>query len=308
MADFNTPFASQAGRRNPTSDEKINGFPCGPADQTLFNGLFHRLESEIGNVISFAGLTPSDADLSQLRKSIVALIDAATGGGDTDSYLLMSQATARLPIYPEMLTEDGKINVSSPATGLVRVPGGIEFLHRGINQISTEETDFNTQSSKTYHLRWNPVDGFSLKDLSNGSYNPGAAAETSTAFDSGYDDILIARVITNSSNVASITNLVNKSVMTASGFHIGPGAFGANGTGYELALPSDITHFLPIELNWARKPQVYLSNVHDLYMYGTASAYSGQERVFGVNARSRYTIAVYAQGENNLSIGWEARI
>ena len=70
MADFATPFASQAGRRTPTADEKVNGFPCGPADQTLFNGLFHRLESEIGNVISYAGLTGSDADYAQLRSRL----------------------------------------------------------------------------------------------------------------------------------------------------------------------------------------------------------------------------------------------
>lgn len=302
MADFATPFASQAGRRTPTADEKVNGFPCGPADQTLFNGLFHRLESEIGNVISYAGLTGSDADYAQLRKAIVALIDAATGGGSTDSYLLMSQATARLPIYPEMMTEDRKINISSPATGVVRVPGGIDFLHRGIFQVTTEETDFNTQASKTYHLRWNPGDGFTLNDLSSGTYNPSAAAETSTVFDSSYDDMLLARVVTNSSNVATITNLANAHDLRASGQVVNArGAFsgGEVTAGYEGGtMPASIANYNTVTLDWARLPEPSLTAIGDVAFL---------EFNVGTRALSRYQIAVWGQGDTDISLGWRAR-
>jgi hypothetical protein len=214
MANFATPFAQTGPRRNPSSDERANGFPCGPADQTLFNGLFHRIESELNNVITYAGLTPTDADFSQVRQAIQVLIDAATGGGDTETYLTMSQAAARLPIFPEVTTADGRINITSPGAGTVRVPGGVGLRHRGIMLYNTAETDIVTVASRTYHLRWNPTDGFSLKWLGDAGYNPGSLAETDPSFDSTYDDMLLARVATNSSNVATITTLSNLVKMT----------------------------------------------------------------------------------------------
>ncbi|MEF2554054.1 hypothetical protein VQ042_22390 [Aurantimonas sp. A2-1-M11] len=211
MAKFDTPFSSSADRRYPTSDERQNGFPCGPADQRLFNGLFYRLESEIGEVIDHAGIIQTDDRFTQLREAIVALIEAATGGGDPENYLLVSQARARLPVFPEVQNVDGKIVVTAPATGTVRVPGGVTFLHRGIFPVTTVQEDFATVSSKTYHLRWNPTDGFSLNDVSDTDYNPSLYVEANPLLDSTYDDMLVARIITNSSNIATITNLVNKS-------------------------------------------------------------------------------------------------
>lgn len=213
MANFEVPFSATGPRRTPTVDEKANGFPCGPADQTLFNGMFHRIEAELGNLIAYAGLTPTDADYTQVRKSIVALIEAATGGGEEANYALMSQLTARMPIFPEIVSTDGKINLTAPVTGTVRVPGGVNILHRGVAIVTTVETDFATIASRTYHLRWNPTDGFQLKYLQDGAYNPGALAETDVLFDTKYDDMLVARVITNAGNIATITSLANKNVL-----------------------------------------------------------------------------------------------
>src|SRR5690606_31790459 len=141
MANFTTPLASNGSRRNPTATEKVEGFPCGPADQTLFNGLFHRIEAELGHIISYAGLTGSDADNTQVRQAVQALISAAVGG-DSSQFLLMDQARARLPIYPEVVSSDYKINVISPAGGTVRVPSGVTFMHRGVFPVVTSETDF----------------------------------------------------------------------------------------------------------------------------------------------------------------------
>lgn len=214
MANFSIPMGRDAERRLPTTDERQNGFPCGAASQALFNGLFHRIESEIGEVISHAGLTPDDTDLTQLRQAINALIAASTGEGETSDYILLSQAKSRLPIFPEFLTSDGRVTVTSPSTGTVRLPGSVNFLHRGISPHTTTQTDFSTTASKAYHLRWNETDGFSLKDLADSAYNPSSLAETSDTFDSSFDDMLVARVITNSSNVATITNLANKNNLT----------------------------------------------------------------------------------------------
>lgn len=210
MANFSPPFSKLTDHRVPTTDERNNGFSCGPADRRLFNGLFFRIESELASVISAAGITPSDDDMSQLLKAIKNLIDAATGGGDPDQFLLLAQATARLPIYPNVDTLDGRFNVSSPSSGTIRLGGNVNFLHRGISPHTSTQQDFATTANKIYHLRWNPTTGFELKDLVDPAYNSGALSETNGKFDSSYDDMLVARVITNASNVATITTLANR--------------------------------------------------------------------------------------------------
>jgi hypothetical protein len=253
MADFNVPFASNAGRRSPTADEKLNGFPCGPADQFLFNGLFNRLESEMRSVIIAAGITPSDTNMGQVRDAIQAMIDAATGGGDTSSYLLLDQAAARLPIYPTVESADGRINIISPAAGTVRIPGGVDFLHRGIKPITTVETDFATQPSKTYHVRWNPTSGYSLKDLADNSYNAGALAEANEVFDTTYDDMIMARVVTNSSNVATITTLANLSDLYLQQIIDGTTPIKASLNGANFLLQNTY--------NWSRKPKNFTLDV-----------------------------------------------
>jgi hypothetical protein len=210
MALFLPPLGWDGDLRAPTTDEQNEGFPCGPADRALFNRLINGIHAELGAVLSEAGITSAEGDDTTLLQAILALIEAATGGGDTSAYVTMTQARARLPIFPEVQHADGHLNITSPSTGQVRVPAGRTFLHRGIFPTTTVQTDLATTLSKTYHLRWNPTDGFALKDLSDSGYNPSALAETNVAFDSTFDDMLVARVVTNSSNVPTVDNLINR--------------------------------------------------------------------------------------------------
>src|SRR5690606_22252113 len=180
-------------------------------------GLYHRIESEIGTVITEAGLTPNDSDLTQLAQAIQAMIEAATGGGATENYLLMTQARARLPIFPEIQTIDGTITVVAPAAATIRVPGGITFSHRGIFPLTTAQTDFTTEASRTYHVRYIVGEGLVMKSLADPAYNPTSLAEGHPTFDSKYDDMLIARVVTNAANAPTITNLINRHVIKATG-------------------------------------------------------------------------------------------
>ena len=254
MADFDPPFAQNGEFRFPNANEQSLGWPCGPIDQQLLNGLFRIHNGNIGDVISSAGVTGPDGDLTKLRRAIEALIAAATGGGTVDDYILMTQARARLPIFPDVQNVDGRIGVTAPSTGTVRLAGGVEFLHRGIFRVTTTQTDFATDPSKTYHLRWNPVDGFVLRDLASGTYNPGTLSESNVAFDSVFDDMLIARIVTNSSNVATITTLANNDKLSFEGF-VDTGASivttGSGSDGSQIA-----GSFV---LNWARTPKVHLS-------------------------------------------------
>lgn len=255
MADFAKPFADDGEKRYPETSEKAAGFPCGPADQDLFNGMFYRLEAELGELITYSGITPTDARFTQVRESIMALIDAAVGSGDTAQFVLMSQARSRIPIFPEVQRDDGLIAVTAPSIGIIRVPGNITFTHRGVFNVTTIETDFSTNSNKIYHIRWNPTDGYQMKDLSDLAYNPSSLDESNIAFDTLFDDMLIARVVTNSSNFSTITNLSNKSRLGYSedrerstlGVVSETSAYGGN---------SIVKRDIVFDLNWSRKPIV----------------------------------------------------
>lgn len=217
-------------------------------------------QRELVNLIGYAGLTPDNADLNQVRKAIEALIAAATGGGDTSQFLLVAQAASRLPIYPEIVSADGKMNVSSPAAGTILVPSAVTIMHRGIRPYETGDYDeatertFATAASKTYHLRWSPTDGFALKDVADAGYNPTAKPETDASFDSTYDDMLIARIVTNGSNVATITNLANKARLQYQGVVNTGAAIVTTGSGND---GTQLTH--TFTLDFARTPDVIFS-------------------------------------------------
>lgn len=132
----------------------------------------------------------------------------------------MTLARQRLPFFPDIQTVTGRMGVVSPGTGSVVIPNGVAFLHRGIfldntDNYSAPQKTFATVANKTYHLRWTPFGGFALRDLADGTYNPTVALEESTLFDTTYDDMLIARVVTNGANVATVTDLANKVHLSA---------------------------------------------------------------------------------------------
>lgn len=302
MADLTTPFADTGEIRLPTATEKSLGFPCGPADRKLMGGLFNRLESEIGEVIDYAGLVGSDADFTQLRQAILVIIEAATGAGEVESYIKLSQAAARLPIFPEIVSVDGLIGLTAPVTGTIRVPAGVGLMHRGIAPYTTVETDLVTTASKIYHVRWNPVDGFTIKDLADLAYNPTALQEGNRAFDSTFDDMLVARVITNAGNIATITPLANKPTL----FTEGEGSQGILGDEAGGTLPTDVVNFNTHTLNWSRRPRCSLRALNDFNNNsGTASSIMNH----GVWPIDRYAVKTWAQysiTDDTTVVGWEA--
>ena len=110
----------------------------------------------------------------------------------------MSQARSRLPIYPEALNVDGRRLATSPA--LASEAAWWHPVHaQGLFRVTTPQTDFNTDPNKTYHLRWD-VTGMPASWTWQGlPTTPRPSSETNPLSDSSYDDMLIARVTTNSS-------------------------------------------------------------------------------------------------------------
>lgn len=150
------------------------------------------------------------------------------------------------PIFPEVLGNTGLFTVSSPAGGTIRIAAGTQWTHRGAFLYTSVQTDLATVANKTYHLRWDRTNGFALYDLSSGSYNPSAVAETDPTFDTTYDSMLVARVVTSAGNVSTITPLSNKNRLALSAELVGTNIRnpGVNGALFDFAQ----------SLNWARTP------------------------------------------------------
>lgn len=237
---------------------------------------------EILAVIEGAGITPTNADLTQLYQAIGKLIATALanysppgGGGPAPvpaSFLLN-------PIYPHITVNGGIMSVAS-ANAQVSIPAGQTFIHRGGVLYNSTDTlaasrTFSTVASKTYHLRWRYNGGapaFVLLDLANVAYNAGGLAETHASFDSAFDDMLIARVVTDAANMPTVTALLNKQDLGFTGLVTGTGAInsGANGANYRCQKT----------LNWARTPATsdfsiaksIFASVHNDHDYNTFAA------------------------------------
>jgi hypothetical protein len=203
-------YLAPFGSADPNASYVDRNTPGATKGSAVPGAAVEHTQREIVAVITAAGLTPSGADLTQLEQAIREIISQITGAGDTSTFVTMAAARGRLPIFPEVLTADGRIPVISPSAGQVRVPAGYDFLHRGIFNVTTVQEDFATAANKTYHLRWTPSDGFVLNDLADTDYNPASAAEASAAFDSTFDDAFFCKVVTNGANVPTIVNLANK--------------------------------------------------------------------------------------------------
>ena len=205
-------------------------------------------QREIMTVITSAGLTPDEGSVSQLDEAINLKISNATSGGASPVDDLLLLLRARMPIYPEVNTGDGAFALTVVSAGSLQIPAGISITHRGCFVDFTSLQSLTTLPNKTYHLRRNWTTGWALKDLSDSAYNPGALAESDAQFDTTYDDMLTHRIVTNTSNIATITPLKNKNRL----------AFSAQVAGTNLAsLAPDLSRAdVAQDINWARTPQM----------------------------------------------------
>ncbi|MBU1313602.1 MAG: hypothetical protein KJ947_11560 [Alphaproteobacteria bacterium] len=292
--EYNPPFGSP----DPNAGYVDRNTPGAAAGSRVPAIAIEMPQREIVTVIKNAGLTPIKTDPTQLDQAIDLKIAAATGGGGDENYVLMTQARVRLPIFPEVETADGKLPVYSPANGSIRIPAGYYFVHRGIYQVTTVEQDFSTVANKTYHLRWSPGDGFALKDVADPAYNAGALPETHAAFDTVFDDMLVSRVVTNASNVATVTNLVNKDRLA---FTDEVSFSAASYAWQENTPPSGITSGLARDINFARTPMAALSGGNDLPFNNNAGG-TIMECNMGVRVISRYRLLPYYQVTGSLPV------
>jgi len=175
-------------------------------------------------------------------------------------FLRRADATANLPIYPELLTTGNILNYTTGA-GTLTIVSGQEWIWRGVRRFSSSlfsaaARTFALAANRTYHLIWDaPGTGAAVpaSDYPNGAFSlvdrTGAApAETDPVYDTTYDRILFLRIVTNVTGVPTVTQLINKAVLNS--LVITALAPPQSSSGANLAARTET-----LTVNWARTPQ-----------------------------------------------------
>lgn len=210
-----------------------------------------------------AAATETGYGFTRLATAAELLLGTAGLAVGADKWL---GALTSLPIHAEVKTADARFTVTAGAGNVVVT--GATVTWRGwkdldLTGLTAPNRTLATAASKTYHLRWDapgtglavpiatyPLGRLSLRDLADAAYNPAALAEVDAAFDTTFDSVLLARVVTNGANAATVTTLANKAQLQleyeASGY----------GTIVTTGSDNDGAHYASsVSYNWGRTPR-----------------------------------------------------
>ena len=163
--------------------------------------------------------------------------------------------------YPK-LNSDGLIKTSTDTGKLIVVSDQYAIFNNILEkQLNNANVVFNTEASKTYHLRYSlrgekindytPNKGFYLVDLANSHYNPNDNDSTSSEFDTTYTDMLLAKVVTDEDNNLTVFSYVNLPTLELRLIRTEGGQIyesSGDGEGYHAVVDLDI--------NWSRTPKL----------------------------------------------------
>ncbi|MCX4026913.1 phage tail protein [Endozoicomonas sp. SM1973] len=173
----------------------------------------------------------------------------ATAKAVHDLHLKSKHHFLNMPIFPEILQENNKLKITQTENTLTIEPDQV-FIIRGWNQINTSdysssERTFSFQQNKTYHLRWNMDNGFTLYDLEDSNYNSKQLPETDEIFDTQYDDMLCVLV-----KDGQVTSLINRNILQ----YFYSGKLNSKDTSTTFDQYLNISGSLVFQLNWSRIP------------------------------------------------------
>jgi hypothetical protein len=286
--DYIPPLNSTPTEENPRPPNVDGNLAAGQRGSYPSGRALEHPMREILSVIEAAGLTPAENNLGQLLQAIQTLVAGVGGDPVTFGYN---------PVYPHVTVNGGVVSVSG-TNGQVVVNAGQTFIHRGGTLMTLDDFDlgertFATVASKTYHLRWRFNAGtplLVLVDVADGTYNPTAKAEADIAFDTTFDDMLIARVVTNGSNDTTVTALKNLSHLAAS--------FAKTSKEWRTSPASwDGMPILTGTVNWARTPRCSIVKTD-----GEISSSADALTVVGAQS-TRYAMSGWANGYGDLHNG-----
>ena len=240
---YNSPFGG--GVNDPYIDGNVAG---GIKGSRVPGAAIEDTQREITHVIDYFlgdgsfGSAASDADTQQLRKAM--------------EVLFKNNKT-----FPEIETATNALAITDNADGTITLNPAQSWLWRGAVLISSDDFVLADRTlahaaSKTYHLRWYasgtgtatpaatyPKGRFELVDMT-----AAAPVENDASYDSTYDRMLIAKIVTDVGNVPTVTALANKASMS--------GKLTAAARNYSGASEAD--HNFYFAVNWARTPEIAL--------------------------------------------------
>lgn len=266
--------------------DPTNGIVGTVAKATWFN----TIQRELAAIIQkFGGVLDPNND-RQLLDTInrITLVRA-------DPRVKGARPVGKIPYYPDILTPSATLAMSVQGDNSLCINPEQFFIWRGVWKINT--SDYNLASrtfafvaNATYHLRWRASVGFELKNLQDAHYNPGALLETHTAFDTTYDDVLLARIITSDTNVPTITLLKNQHMLRT--------VWHSDDIPCWVGLQTNqVYHQTPAQaiyaLNWGRCPITHFFGMSGFNLGSQSrTAQASNRHGFGTTA-TRYTVSLY---------------
>lgn len=193
---------------------------------------------------------------------IAAILHQATPF-DAPSYVKGITPNPNPLYYPEILTANHMLHIFDNRNGTCGVGTDQWFIWRNVWKFNTSdytpaERTLPIKPKQTYHVRWTQTAGFSIHALSDSQYNPQGLAETHSSFDTSYDDMLLARVRTDSNNQADITPLVNQqqlSISAETSFFWPTRNTDEEKRYFEFEPQASLT------INWARTPYPFINKI-----------------------------------------------
>lgn len=225
--------------------------------------------------------------------------------GDVSGPIKLNDTLRLNQTFPEIETADNKLTVTSSAGGIVLTGTGETWIWRGHRRFSVgafllaDRTMAHT-ANKTYHLRWHaPGTGTATPEATypNGRFELADMAgltETNSGYDTTHDRMLIARVVTDESNVATITALANKSFFTFEGevFLLSGDNAWENDTS-----PIDWSAGTKIEVNTGRRVVAIYQGLSDMVDIASTDGSNEESAAFAVT-KDRYELNVFASRSN----------
>lgn len=243
MAAINLPFGASAARRPPTTGELASGFPCGEADQELFNWLGWYQTGQIGGAISNSGITPDDANADQLSVAIRSQslnYVAAVGGTANALTVTLTPAPASLsalvgvPIRLKIATTNtaaGTLSVNGLTATSITRPSGVtlqsgDLLSGGIVTVVYDGTVFRALSLPNFGVTGTPLSGWTRLPngliIQFGSSTSNSSGPVTISYPISFPTATLAVMVTDESSpvTASQMSVFGTGSYASSGFQI----------------------------------------------------------------------------------------
>ena len=164
-------------------------------------------------------------------------------------------------VFPEIETADAKLAIGDNNDGTLFIGGAQTWLWRGMFRFSSDNINLagrtvTTVANKTYHVRWHapgtgaaapietyPYGRFELVDMT-----AAAPPEGDSSYDTTYDNMLVACIVTDGANASTITTFINRASLSFSAnLAMVPAYIGSTAWRADFGAV----------LNWARAPKVW---------------------------------------------------